>query len=598
MPRYGLRSRLLAGTVLVAAGAVAATAWLSVQGTTTSIAQQEDLVREAYPSAYEGMVDYAATHTDWSSVGPLLTYLGQRSGVRVAVTPVGGQPIEGSPAAAGDQRGGEPSVVVDPLAVDNTLSSTRYPDGIDPWAVGPFQLPTAEHADLEDLVEQAATCLERHRVDAEIAEVPSGRPYLRVPRDRAPRDCQNVLSQGDGLVGFEDSPTVTPTQTEQAALSQLSVLTKGCAAPNTVVPLTLTGTGEIAPVARDDPRLRTCLLDARRRQLRPYVAPAAFLTVTPLDDGSPASVGLSSAGALRIAGVAAIVLLLTVGVAMLLANRVIRPVHALTVATRRMRAGDSTARAATTARWEIAELTAAFNEMAEHVARTDRQRKELTSDISHELRTPLGTIRGWLVAAHDGLADLDRDLVSSLLEETLLLQHLVDDLGDLALADAGQLRLDPVELDLAALLRHVAVAGDGRTAVDAPAELSVLADPMRLRQVVGNLVANAGRHTPPDGRITLSARRTDSWVVVDVTDTGPGIAEADLPHVFDRFWRPDKSRDRRTGGSGLGLAIVRQLVEMHGGEVDVSSTPGVGSTFTLRLPVSPQPAQHATSGRT
>jgi two-component system sensor histidine kinase BaeS len=585
MPRYGLRSRLLAGTILVAACAVAATAWLSVQGTTTSIAQQEDLVRQAYPLAYEGAVDYAAMHANWASVGPVLAYLGQQSGVRVVITPVGGRPIESSPAAAGDPRGGLPSVVVDPLAVDNTLASTRFPDGIDPWAVGPFQLPTAEHADLEALIEQADDCLERHHVTAEIAEVPSGRPYLRVPRDRAPQDCQKVLLEGNELVGFEDSSVVTPTQTEQAALTQLSAAMKGCVGSNTDVRLALTGTGEIDPVAGDDPRLRTCLLDARRQQLRPYVAPAAFLTVTPLGDGSHSSVGLSSAGALRIAGVAAIVALLTVGVAMLLANRVIRPVQALTVATRRMRAGDGTARAATTARWEIAELTAAFNEMAEHVARNDRQRKELVSDISHELRTPLGTIRGWLVAAQDGLADLDRDLVSSLLEETLLLQHLVDDLGDLALADAGQLRLEPVELNLAALLRHVASAGDGRTTVDAPADLTVLADPMRLRQAVGNLVANAERHTPPDGRITLSARRADSWVVVDVTDTGPGIAAEDLPHVFDRFWRADKSRNRRTGGSGLGLAIVRQLVELQGGEVDVAGVPGTGSTFTLRLPV-------------
>ncbi len=591
MPSRGLRARLLAGTIVVAAGAVAATAWLSVQGATTSIAQQEDTVRRAYPLAYEGVIDYAATHTDWSSVGPALADLAQQSGVRIVITPVGGRPIESSPSASGDPGAVEPSVAVDPLTVDNALASTRFPDGIDPRVVGPFLLTTPEHADLESLVESAVACLERYRIGADIAEVDSGRPYLRVPQGRAPPACQAVLKAGNGLVGFEDSPSVTPTATEQAALTQLAVSVKTCVDRHDAVRLALSGTGEVTVGPTADPRQRTCLVDARRQLLRPYVAPAAFLKVTPLGQGTQeASVGLSSAGALRIAGVAAIVAALTVGVAMLLANRVTRPVQALTEATRRMRAGDGTARAGTTARWEIAELTAAFNEMAEHLARTDRQRKALVSDISHELRTPLGTIRGWLVAAHDGVADLDRDLVSSLLEETLLLQHLVDDLGDLALADAGQLRLDPVELNLGELLRHVAAAGGGRATVEAPPDLFLVADPMRLRQAVGNLLANAERHTPPGGRITLSARPSGSVVIVDVTDTGPGIPAADLPHVFDRFWRADKSRNRRTGGSGLGLAIVRQLVEAHGGEAQVTSTPGAGSTFTLRLPVTKEPS--------
>lgn len=588
MPRPGLRTRLLAGTIAVAAGAVAATSWLAVQGTTTSIAQQERSVRESYSAAYSAVVDYAATHTDWAQVGPVLADVAQQSGTRVVVTPVGGKPVESSPAAG--QPAGGPSVALDPLAIDNSLAGSRYPDGIDPSVVGPFQLSTAEHADLEVLVEKAVTCLEAHHIKADIAEVSSGRPYLRVPEDRVPKDCHVLLADGNGFVGFEDSPKVMPTRTEQAALSQLSASMKQCVGGSAPVELQLTGTGEVITVPADDPRQRTCLLDARRQQLRPYVAPAAVLSVTPLGDNAQAGVGLSSAGVLQIAGVAAIVVLLTVGVAMLLASRVIRPVHALTEATRRMRAGDGEARAATTARWEIAELTAAFNEMAEHVARTDRQRKDLVSDISHELRTPLGTIRGWLVAAHDGLADLDRELVSSLLEETVLLEHLVDDLGDLALADAGQLRLEPVEVNLGDLLRHVAASGDGRVTVEAPAELPLVADPVRLRQVVGNLVANAERHTPADGRITVSARQDGSWVVVAVADTGSGIAAEDLPHVFDRFWRAEKSRSRRTGGSGLGLAIVRHLVEAHGGTVGVTSTLGVGSTFTVRLPVSKDPS--------
>jgi two-component system sensor histidine kinase BaeS len=591
MPRYGLRTRLLAGTILVAASAVAATAWLSVQGATTSIAQQENTVRQAYPLVYEAVVDFAATHTSWSSAGPVLAEVEQQTGVRVVVTPVGGRPIESSPASAGDPRGVEPSVAIDPLTVDNALAATQFPDGIDPKVVSPFLLTTQEHADLEVLVEKEAACLKGNGLDAEIAEVASGRPYLRVPRAKVPAHCRSVLAQGGGYVGFEDSPSITPTATEQAALAQLAVSMKGCVTGGTVQ-LSLTGAGEVADIGgpADDPQHRTCLLNARRLQLRPYVAPAAFMEALPVGhaDGQ-AAVGLSSADTWRIAEVATLVAMLTVGVAMLLANRVIRPVRALTEATRRMRAGDGTARATTSSRWEIAELTAAFNEMAEHVARTDQQRKELVNDISHELRTPLSTIKGWLIAAHDGVAALDTELVSSLLEETLLLQHLVDDLRDLALADAGQLRLEPVELDLGELLRHIAAVGGGRADVEASPDLRVVADPMRLRQAVGNLVANAERHTPPEGWITLRAHQSGSVVVVEVADTGPGIAEDDLPSVFDRFWRADKSRNRRTGGSGLGLAIVRQLVEAHGGEVSVASAPGMGATFTIRLPVAKNP---------
>ena len=582
MARYGLRTRLLVGTILVAASAVAATAWLSVQGTTRSIADQQRSLRGVYPGAYSGLVDYAAPHTDWQSVGPVLASLAQFGGVRIVVTPVGGQPIQSSPPPSGSHLATQPSVAIDPLTIDNALAMTHFPDGIDPHVVGPFLLSTQEHADLEALVEDGAVCLRTYGVTATIAEVESGRPYLRTPQASVPKPCQSRLNN---LVGFQDSEKIVPTATEQAALARLSVLMKTCGDPPNTVDLRLDGRGQVtSQIAGGDVRAAKCLADARRQLLRPYVAPAAFMQVTVDGHATEAGVGLSSAGALRIAGVAGVVLALTVGIAMLLAGRIIRPVRVLTEATRRMRAGDATARAKVGARWEIAELATAFNEMAEHAARTEQQRKDLVSDVSHELRTPLGTLRGWLIAAQDGVAELDPELVSSLLEETLLLQHLVDDLGDLALADAGQLSLEPVELDLGALLRHVAAAGGGRATVVVDQDLLLVADPIRLRQIVGNLVANAARHTPPDGQITLSARSDGQDVLIEVADTGDGIPPEELPYVFDRFWRADKSRSRRTGGSGLGLAIVRQLVEANGGVVAVASTPGAGTTFTLRFP--------------
>jgi two-component system sensor histidine kinase BaeS len=580
----GLRVRLLGGTVLVAAGAVAATAWLAVQGTTGSIAEQQDQVNEVSAQAYGSLVDYAATHTDWSGVQPTLAGMSASLGSRVTLTPVGGAPIAGSPGPSGPVHTG-PSLQIDPLAVDNAMARTQFPDGIDPAVVGPFRLSTAEHADLEARIEDDVKCLQARGVAVTIAEVPGGRPYLRLTEAVASPGCVKDLIIANWPIGFQDTPQVTPTPTEQTVLERLTLAMKNCLTQDGNVAVVLDAHGEARPAAgMHDPRVARCLVDARRQLLRPYVAPIAYLQVTSERSSRQAGFGLSPDGLLRIAGATAIVLVLTVGVAMLLANRVIRPVRELTAATRRMRAGDGDARARVRAGWEIAELAAAFNEMAAHAARTEEQRRELISDVSHELRTPLGTIRGWLIATQDGVADLDDELVASLVQETSFLERLVDDLRDLALADAGMLRLDRVEVDATDLLRHVAAAHGARVDPRIPDDLLVDTDPVRLRQIVGNLLANAVRHTPPDGRIGLSGRRDGPDVLITVTDTGAGIAPEDLPHVFDRFWRADKSRTRRTGGSGLGLAIVRKLAEAQGGDVTVTSTLGGGSTFTLRLP--------------
>ncbi|WP_244177920.1 sensor histidine kinase, partial [Streptomyces atriruber] len=210
----------------------------------------------------------------------------------------------------------------------------------------------------------------------------------------------------------------------------------------------------------------------------------------------------------------------------------------------------------------------------------------------HELRTPLSNIRGWLEAAEDGVVDTDPELVTSLLEEALLLQHIVDDLQDLAAADAGTLRLHREPVRAAEIADQVAAAhqarADGagvRLRATAFGDPWVTADPLRLRQAIGNLVSNAVRHTPEGGSVRISCRTTADAVLIEVADTGTGIAAADLPHVFDRFWRADKSRTRATGGSGLGLSIVRKLVEAHDGTVSAQSVPGKGSLFTVRLPV-------------
>jgi two-component system sensor histidine kinase BaeS len=229
--------------------------------------------------------------------------------------------------------------------------------------------------------------------------------------------------------------------------------------------------------------------------------------------------------------------------------------------------------------------------MSKRREQLEELRKAMVSDVAHELRTPLSNIRGWLEATEDGVVDPDRALMSSLLEEALLLQHIIDDLQDLALADAGEMRLHKEQVNVADLLAQVAAAHRGgadaagvMVSTRAEDDLEVLIDPVRLRQAVGNLVSNAVRQTPAAGTVSLRARRDGGQLVIDVADTGAGISAEDLPLIFERFWRVEKSRNRQTGGSGLGLPIVRKLVEAHGGSVSATSVLGEGSIFTLRLP--------------
>jgi two-component system sensor histidine kinase BaeS len=275
-------------------------------------------------------------------------------------------------------------------------------------------------------------------------------------------------------------------------------------------------------------------------------------------------------------------------------RRLVRPILALTGAAQRMTNGDHAARVPVAGRDEVARLGHAFNAMAESIQRHDFQRKAMVSDVAHELRTPLANIKGYLVASEDGVVPLDRELVTSLLEETALLEHLVADLQDLALADAGMLRLHPALRDLGELATQV-VAAHSPTAdaagVTLRAEVNgsapAIVDTARIRQALGNLVSNAIRFTPSGGRVVVGVRRVGDGYNLTVTDNGTGIAAEHLPRLFDRFYRVEHSRSRTTGGSGLGLAITKHLVEAHHGTITVTSRPSQGSTFTIHLPGRP-----------
>jgi len=270
------------------------------------------------------------------------------------------------------------------------------------------------------------------------------------------------------------------------------------------------------------------------------------------------------------------------------------PVARLTAAARHIAGGDLSQRVSETGSAEIAALGQAFNQMAADLEKAEALRRNMVADVAHELRTPLSVLQGNLRAILDGVYPLEQAEIASLYDETRLLSRLVDDLHELAQAEAGQLHLDLRPTDLAEVIQttvaNFAVAAEAhevRLTTDLAEGLPpVLADPDRLAQIMRNLLSNALRHTPEGGQITVRGTVEGPQAVrIVVADTGEGIPSGDLPHVFERFWRAERSRSRGRGGSGLGLAIARHLVQAHGGEMGVESEVGKGSRFWFTLPV-------------
>ncbi len=293
--------------------------------------------------------------------------------------------------------------------------------------------------------------------------------------------------------------------------------------------------------------------------------------------------------ALTVGALAAFVAALLVGG--LLMRGIVAPVRRLTQAAENIATGNLRTRAPVGGRDEIGRLGRAFNSMAESLEQSQAARRAQTADIAHELRNPLAVLQGTLEAIADGVYEPTPENIAPGLDQVRTLNRLVEDLRLLALADAGELRLERHPLDLVALLQRVGEAHRARLeekglsfACELPATLPpVSVDADRLAQVLGNILDNAARYVPPGGRVLLMAAPHDGGLLVRVADDGPGVPAEELPHVFERFWRGDSSRSRATGGSGLGLAIARRIIEAHEGRIWAEPTPGGGLTLAFWL---------------
>ena len=285
-----------------------------------------------------------------------------------------------------------------------------------------------------------------------------------------------------------------------------------------------------------------------------------------------------------------------------LSRSLTRPIRELTRATHAVSEGDLSQQVPVRSNDELGELAQAFNKMSSELSRSVNSRKQMTADIAHELRTPLSLILGHAEAVHDGVLPPSRENFEIIREEAGRLEHLVNDLRILSLADAGELSINFQTVEPQRLLQDLASAYQfqaQRKNVSLEMEVAsfqdasqsplsaIEVDPGRMTQVLTNILDNALRHTPEGGRIILSAREIDNQVELAIQDSGPGLKKQDLERIFDRFYRTDVSRQRDgafTGGSGLGLAIARSIVQAHGGQISAESEEGKGLKVLITLP--------------
>jgi two-component system sensor histidine kinase BaeS len=283
-------------------------------------------------------------------------------------------------------------------------------------------------------------------------------------------------------------------------------------------------------------------------------------------------------------------------IGLLLTRRVVTPLAEVIAAAEEIAGGNLSVRTRTKGSDDLGDLSKSFNKMADALERNDRERRDMLADIAHELRTPLTVVRGRLEGIMDGVYPADENSIGPALEEAYLLERLVEDLRLLTMAESRQLVFEKHELDLIEIARRSlsmfqAEADEKKIRLELVTSLEkalIVADPLRTEQVIGNLISNALRYVPVDGRVWVEISLSDGELALSVNDNGPGIADADLPFIFNRFWRGEKSRARVSGGAGLGLAIAKLLVEGQEGRIAAHSLPEGGLQVSVSFKAAEQ----------
>jgi len=542
------RIRAIALIAALVGASICATVWISTRSTVAQISESVDSQQAEINMITARIRQYGLDHGVWIGVSRLVRQLGAATSQRIKLTTQDGEVVVDTDTLAG--RAARPTVDRAPVAIVPRPRIDLH--GLDPKsAVG-----TALGAIAEYRANAAMTaCLTQQSIGFSTNPGPYG--LSRISYDAAaaheatclPGPPSGAATKGDVLAA--DKCVSNPKRSNSVYVACLETVFQ----QQTVTsdPVTL----ELYIGYRGSPTLR---VDTRR----------IIVTAIPI-------------------------LLIAVLCAALLSRRVLRPVDAVIRASRGLEAGERGTRVPVRGHDEMATLAHSFNRMADAVADSERQQRQLVADIAHELRTPLANIRGYLEALKDGVMPPSQEIFESLHEEALLQQRTIDDLNDLSLADRSRLVDQRVRTDLADLVRTACAAHAVRAVAagvllrpETGETVEADADPDRMRQALGNLLTNALRATDPGGTVTVrAARGEDGSAVISVADTGHGIEEAHLAHLFERFWRADRSRARGTGGSGLGLAITREIVRAHGGTIEVTSALGEGTTFTLTLPPPP-----------